>query len=167
MKCVLSVLMMALLLCGCGAEQTLETVADELVVPVMAQPRKISVSLPGEAAMPAVESDSGRIYVCEDYEIVIQNYPSGDLSATIEELSGYTMDRLTVMATDQDGTDRYDFVWASAGEDGDQLGRAVILDDGNYHYTMTVTRPADTTETSQITWSQVFHSFANSKFSVQ
>ena len=160
MKCVLSVLMMALLLCGCGAEQTLETVADELVVPVMAQPRKISVSLPGEAAMPAVESDSGRIYVCEDYEIVIQNYPSGDLNATIEELSGYTMDRLTVMATDQDGVDRYDFVWASAGEDGDQLGRAVILDDGNYHYTMTVTRPADTTETSQITWSQVFNSFA-------
>ena len=160
MKLCMAILMITLLLSGCGAEETVETIADELVIPVMAQPREISVELPGEAAMPAVESDSGRIYVCEDYEIVIQNYSSGDLNATIQELSGYSLDELTVMATTQDGIDRYDFVWASAGEGGDQLGRAVILDDGDYHYTMSVTRPADTTETSQITWSQVFGSFA-------
>lgn len=160
MKLFAAILMTALLLCGCGAEETLETVADELVVPVMAQPKKISVSLPGEAAMPAVESDSGRIYVCRDYEIVIQTYPAGDLDGTIEELSGCSRDALTVMGTQQDGACRYDFVWASAGEGGDQLGRAVILDDGDYHYTMVVTRPADTTETSQVTWSQVFGSFA-------
>jgi len=159
-KQFIAILMITLLLCGCKAEETLETIADEWAVPVMAQPKEISVSLPGEAAMPAVESDSGRIYVCEDYEIVIQNYPSGDLNATVQELSGYSMKDLTVMATDQDGVDRYDFVWASAGEGGDQLGRAVILDDGDYHYTMAVTRPADTTETSQITWNQVFSSFA-------
>ncbi len=159
MKQLIALLTIILLLCGCGTEETMETVADELVVPVMAQPREIRVSLPGEAAMPAVESDSGRIYVCEDYEIIIQNYPSGDLNATIEELSGYTMDRLTVMTTQQNDVDRYDFVWASAGEVGDLLGRGVILDDGNYHYTMAVIRPADTTETSQITWSQVFDSF--------
>ena len=160
MKYFAALLMIALLLCGCGTEQTMETIADELVVPVMAQPKNISVSLPGEAAMPAVESDSGRIYVCEDYEIVIQNYPSGDLDATIRELCGYPQDALTVMSTEQDGIRRHEFVWASAGEGGDQLGRAVILDDGNYHYTMAVTRPADTTETSQITWAKVFSSFA-------
>ena len=160
MKRFIAILMMGLLLCGCGVNETMETVADELVVPVMAQPKKISVSLPGEAAIPAVESDSGRIYVCQDYEIVIQTYPSGDLNATMEELCGYARDALTVMSTEQNGIRRHEFVWASAGEGGDQLGRAVILDDGNYHYTMTVTRPADTTETSQVTWSQVFSSFA-------
>lgn len=159
MKCFLSVLMMALLLSGCKAEETMETIADEWAVPVMAQPKEISVSLPGEAAIPAVEGSSGRIYVCEDYEIVIQTYPSGDLNATIQELSGYSRDDLTIVETVQDGIDRYDFVWASAGEGGDQLGRAVILDDGEYHYTMAVTRSSDTTETSQITWSQVFQSF--------
>lgn len=159
MKYFLSVLMMALLLSGCKAEETLETIADEWAVPVMAQPKEISVSLPGEAAIPAVEGSSGRIYVCEDYEIVIQTYPSGDLNATIQELSGYSRDDLTIVETMQNGIDRYDFVWASAGEGGDQLGRAVILDDGEYHYTMAVTRSSDTTETSQITWSQVFQSF--------
>lgn len=160
MKQFIAVLMIMLLLSGCNAEQTMETIADELVIPVMVQPKSVSVDLPGEAAMPAVESDTGRIYVCQDYEIVIQNYPSGDLNATVQELSGYPLEALTVMATSQDGADRYDFVWASAGEGGDLLGRGVILDDGDYHYTMAVTRPADTTETSQITWSQVFGSFA-------
>lgn len=159
MKQFIAVLMIMLLLCGCGAEETMETVADELVVPVMAQPKQIRAELPGEAAMPAVEGSSGRIYVCEDYEIVIQTYPSGDLDTTVQELSGYSRQDLTVLETDQGGVDRYDFVWASAGEGGDQLGRAVILDDGNYHYTMALTRPADSAEDSQITWSQVFGSF--------
>ena len=61
--------------------------------------------------------------------------------------------------TAQDGAKRYDFVWASAGENGDQLGRAVILDDGNYHYCLSVLRDADTTEKSQIVWRDVFDSF--------
>ena len=55
---------------------------------------------------------------------------------------------------------RYDFVWASAGENGDMLGRAVILDDGNYHYCLSVQRPADPEKTSQVVWSQVFQSFS-------
>ena len=159
MKCWLCMLLLAAMLSGCGAEETLETVSDEWLVPVMAQPKNIHVALPGETALPVMESDNGRIYVCEDYEVVIQNYPSGDLNATIEELSGYTMDRLTVITTQQDGLDRYDFVWASAAEHGDQLGRGVILDDGNYHYTMAVTRPADPEEISQVSWNQVFGSF--------
>lgn len=160
MKQFITVLMIMLLLCGCGTEETLETVADEMVVPVMAQPRNIHVSLPGEAAIPTVEGSEGRIYVCEDYEIMIQTYPSGDLDATVREMSGHSGKELTVMATERDGAQRYDFVWASAGEGGDLLGRGVILDDGAYHYTMAVTRLADTTETSQISWNQVFDSFS-------
>ena len=54
---------------------------------------------------------------------------------------------------------RYEFVWAAAGEDGERLGRGVILDDGSYHYCLTAMRPADPEKTSQIVWSQVFQSF--------
>ena len=159
MKFIAAILMISLLLAGCGAEETMETVADELVLPVMAQPKNIHVTLPGETALPVMESDNGRIYVCEDYEVVIQNYPSGDLNATIEELSGYTMDRLTVITTQQDGMDRYDFVWASAAEQGDQLGRGVILDDGVYHYVMTLLRSAEKADASPVVWDGVFSSF--------
>ena len=64
------------------------------------------------------------------------------------------------METQWDGVSRYEFVWVSAGERGDRLGRAVILDDGDYHYCMSVLRDADATEMSQVVWSDVFNSFA-------
>ena len=157
-KCWIFVVL-SLLLCGCAAEETFETVADEIVQPVMAQPRELTVNLPDNAVAPVLESDSEQVYMCEDYEIVIQTLNSGDLNATIQTVSGYSKENLTVMETESDGVKRYDFVWASAGEGGDMLGRAVILDDGSYHYVMSVLRDAATTEKSQIVWSEVFHSF--------
>ena len=112
----------------------METVSDEWIVPVMAQPREISVRLPEDALAPVLEQDGRRLYMGKDYEIMLETLSSGDLSATIRTLSGYEKDQLTVLETRQGDWDRYDFVWTAAGEDGLQLGRACILDDGNYHY---------------------------------
>lgn len=158
-KCWLLILT-ALLLSGCAAEETFETVADDWATPVMAQPREISVRLPDNAVAPVLESDSEQVYLSEDYEIVIETLSSGDLNATVQSISGYGKDQLTVMETQWDGVSRYEFVWVSAGERGDRLGRAVILDDGDYHYCMSVLRDADATEMSQVVWSDVFNSFA-------
>ena len=160
MKKTVLVGLLALLLCGCRAEETFETVSDEWIAPVMASPREVSVSLPGEASVPAVESENGRLYLCEDYEVFIQTLDSGDLNATIRTVSGYEAEELTVMETNLDGISRYEFVWTSAGERGDRLGRGVILDDGDYHYVMTVLRDEGTTENSQVVWSEVFRSFS-------
>jgi hypothetical protein len=81
------------------------------------------------------------------------------IGATIEEMSGHSRESLTVLTTMQDDAMRYDFVWATAGEGGDLLGRGIVLDDGNYHYTMTVLRDADTVQTSAVVWDEVFSSF--------
>ncbi len=159
MKKIMLVLLFVLLLCGCTARETLETISDEILQPVMAQPREIAVNLPGEVSMPAMEGDAGRVYLASDYEIYIQTMDAGDLNATIQTVSGYEMDALTVMKTDWNGVDRYEFVWASAGENGDRIGRGVVLDDGNYHYVMTVLRDAESTGNTQIVWSDVFESF--------
>ena len=159
MKRMLVFALVMMLLSGCAAEETLETIADDPVQPVMAQPREIAVSLPGEAAIPTMEGDTGRMYLADDYEIYIQTLESGDLDATIRTVSGYSKDSLTVMNTEAEGIERYEFVWASAGEEGERIGRGVVLDDGNYHYVMTVLRDADTTENSQIVWGDVFASF--------
>ena len=159
MKKIALFLLLALTLTGCAAEETFETVADELVLPAMAQPEEVLVNLPGETAMPAMESDNGRFYLASDYEIHIQTLEAGDLNRTIRTISGYEKDALTVMETNPEGIRRYEFVWSCAGENGDRLGRAVVLDDGTYHYTMTVLRDADTTETTQIVWNDVFDSF--------
>ena len=149
--------LLAALLTGCTAEETLETVSDEILVPVMAQPREISVRLPEGALAPVLEQEGRHLYMGKDYEIMLETMASGDLRATIRALSGYDREQLTVVETRQGDTERYDFVWTTAGERGDRLGRAVILDDGNYHYCMSALRePGDTL----IVWRDVFGSFS-------
>ncbi|MCI6956476.1 MAG: hypothetical protein SPI15_06780 [Candidatus Faecousia sp.] len=160
MKKLFWVLLPLLLLAGCTARETMETLADVPVEGMAAPQRQISVNLPDEAAVPTAESDSGRIYLCKDYEIIIQTLEAGDLDETIRTLSGYDRDSLTVVKTRVEGADRYDFVWATAGETGERLGRAVILDDGNYHYTMTVLKDAEATKKTQVVWRTVFESFS-------
>lgn len=160
MKKLIWVLIPLLLLAACASRETMETLSDNPVEGTAAVQRQIHVDLPDEAAVPATESDSGRIYLCKDYEIIIQTLDAGDLDETIRTLSGYDRDSLTVLKTRAEGADRYDFVWATAGENGERLGRAVILDDGNYHYTMTVLKDAAATKKTQIVWRTVFESFS-------
>ena len=159
MKYFILAWIIACLLSGCGARPAMETISDELVQPAAAVQREVYVELPGEAAVPAMESGSSRYYLCDDYEISVETYPSGDLRSTVQKLCGYVPEDLTVVETRQDGVQRYDFVWAAAGENGERLGRAAILDDGNYHYTLSVLRDADNTEKLQVVWRTVFESF--------
>jgi len=157
LKRFVCVLLLGIFLCGCGAEETLETVSDEWLVPAMAQPRKIGLRLPENALVPVLEQDSRQLYMADGYELMLETLDSGDLHATIRHLSGYEMENLTVIRTQQQDTDRYDFVWTAAGEQGERLGRGVILDDGTYHYCLSVLR--DTGDT-QIVWQDVFGSFS-------
>ena len=159
-KKIIVMLMMSLLLSGCGAKETLETVADDIPLqPVLAEPAQISVRLPDNAVSPVLESDTEQVYLCEDYEIAIETRSSGDIGGTITALTGFDPEQLTVMHTSPDGVDRYEFVWVSAGETGDRLGRGVVLDDGSYHYCMSVLRDAENQKKSQVVWSDVFSSF--------
>lgn len=150
-------ILMAVLLCGCTAQETFETISDEPVQVVMARPREISVRLPDNAVAPVLESEAEQVYLSEAYELVIETVASGDLDATVRRISGYGRDQLTVMETQWDDVTRYEFVWAAAGENGERLGRAVILDDGDYHYCMSVLRDAEAV--SQVVWRDVFASF--------
>ena len=156
MKCLL--IMIALLLCGCGARETMETISDEPVQAVMASPREITVRLPDNAVAPVLEQEAQQVYLSEDYEIVIETMASGDLDATIRSISGFDRQQLTVMETQWDDVSRYEFVWTATGERGHRLGRGVVLDDGTYHYCMSVLRDADAV--SQVVWRDVFASFS-------
>lgn len=146
-------------LCGCAGQEVMETVADELVVPALAQLREISVSLPDNAVAPAAGNGGAQIYYSDDYEIVLETVSSGDLNGTIRAMSGYGPEKLTIVQTRRNGADCHEFVWACAGETGERLGRGIILDDGHYHYCMSVLRDVPGEEKSQIVWDQVFSSF--------
>ena len=55
MKKLWILLALASLLCGCTSEETLETISDDIIQPVMAQPGEISVRLPDNAVAPVLE----------------------------------------------------------------------------------------------------------------
>ena len=149
-------LLLSLVLTGCGRKETFETVADEPVSPVMAEPAQVFVQLPEETVTPVLKTDAQQVYLCESYEIVLENRSSGDLQETIRAVSGFDWEALTVIQTQQGEAKRYEFVWTCAGEERERLGRAVILDDGQYHYCLSVVRDQEPT---QIVWDQVFSSF--------
>ena len=157
-KCVILMLIVLLMLSGCAAEETIETVSDVLDTPVMAQMREISLVLPEEAASPTVESDSERLYLCEDYEITVQILDGGNLDQTVKTLSGYERDVLTVLSTSQDNLDCHEFVWACAGEQGELVGRAMILDDGCYHYCVSILGDARQAMENKVLWDDMFRS---------
>lgn len=139
MKKVIVLLVFVLFLGGCGGQATFETVLDQLEAPVMAQMRQLQVALPKEASAPTLQSEeAGKLYLCDGYSLSIQTMNAGDLDATLRSLTGFSKEQLTVMTTEKHGIKRYDCVWSAAGEGGDQVARAVILDDGNYHYAVTV-----------------------------
>jgi len=154
------VLLLTVFLTGCAREEVMETIADVYAVPAAAEPKRISVELPEDVVAPVMESTSEQVYLCNGYEIVIETREGGDLNDTMQAISGYEKNDLTVMTTRDGENQRHEFVWAAAGEEGERIGRAVILDDGAHHYCMTILRDADTTEGSQIVWGNVFDSFS-------
>ena len=158
-KCIIPALIVLSMLSGCAAQDTMETISDVQAAPAMAQMREISLVLPEEAASPTVESDSERLYLCEDYEITVQILDGGDLDQTVKTLSGYERDVLTVLSTHKDDLDSYMFVWACAGEESELVGRAMILDDGCYHYCVSVLGDASQAMENKVLWDDMFGSF--------
>ena len=159
MKKLLFVLLAVFFLAGCAQEEAAETVADVWEEPVLAQPKQIHLELPGETVACAMESDSGRIYLGDGYEVMVQTLPGGDLDATIRSLTGFDREDITVLQTCSQEPERWEFAWAAAGERGERVGRGVVLDDGSYHYCLSVLQDAEDDD-CQIIWSQVFATFS-------
>ena len=153
------ILMIALLLCGCGAQETFETVADEMAMEVLAQPREILLTLPEETLLPAMESEGRTLYLCNGYDVAVQTFSGGDLHGTIRQLCGFEMEDLTVIETAAGENKCYEFVWTAATDFGEQVCRAEILDDGSYHYALTAMAPAEKATEYQEIWNGLFETF--------
>lgn len=159
MKKICVCLLMGLLLTGCAARQTFETVEDWYYESAVSA-GVIRVDIPEGAAAAAFGSDAGSIYLCDGYTLCLQTFPGGDLEATLQSVSGFSRDRLELIQTSRQGMQRYDFVWAAAGEGGDQLGRASVLDDGHHHYVLSVMAPAESAGEYEQIWQGIFASFS-------
>lgn len=153
------VLVLLCVLSGCGTRETFETIADEVVFGQSA-PGEIRVSLPEETVLPVMQTDTGRLYICRDFEVSVQTLAGGDLDATVRTLCGFGLEDVEMLETVADGFTRYDFVWASAGETGAQIGRAAILSDGVYHYCVAAMAPEETAEAYQEIFSGMFETIS-------
>ena len=73
MKRIWCLLLLAVLLCGCNAEQVAETVCDEMLLAVSAPPKELTVKLPANAAKSVLASEDGaQLYFCGDYTLTTQ-----------------------------------------------------------------------------------------------
>lgn len=158
-KCMLVMLGVLVLLTGCAAAETFETVTD-VIVPQTPVLREVSVELPEDAVVSVMESSAGKLYLCDSYEIALQTFAAGSLSQTVRNVSGYDGEELTILESAAGaGITRYDFVWSAMGENGERIGRAAILDDGGYHYVLSVMADAADAGALTETWNSLLRSF--------
>ena len=153
-------LLISLLLAGCAAEETFETVADDWVQSVAAPMREVILILPEEAAAPVSAGEKGMLYRCGGYEIMVETLSSGDLEATVREVTGYSLENLTVLETREGDYKRYDMIWSCMGEQGQQVARGCILDDGNYHYVLTALAEAERAGEFEEVWKEIFSGYS-------
>ena len=157
MKRWIILLAIVFLLTGCSNELDFESVQDVYAPQEMVKNAYLAVSMP-EAEFEQLELDGGKLCIYEDYEIMIQTLPSGNLDATLREISGYPLSDLTVMKTTSGAHPRYDTTWAAAGEGGDQVARASVIDDGCFHYVIAVMAKAENAGSLTEDWNQLFSS---------
>ena len=153
MKKLVMVLLMLGLLAGCsGADY--EGVQDVYATQPLPQPAQMLVSLPPDAVQ-MDSQEAGSLWMCQDYTASVTTMQAGDLEATLREVTGCEKDQLEVFSWEEAGLTRIECTWVSAGEGGDQVARAVILDDGNYHYALTLQTSAESLGDLREDWQQV------------
>lgn len=151
---------LALLLAGCGNEKALETISDMEDAPVVAAEQRVLLQLPEELSAPVLQSEkTGTLYICDDYSVTVQTVSAGDIDKTIRNATGMNREDLQIMQTQENGVKRYRWVWATGGENGVQVGRGCILDDGTYHYVLTALADEKASSRVQPAWKEIFGSF--------
>ena len=161
MKKCLILAAMLLLLTGCGTQETFETLADNVVQPASAPLWQMVLDVPQDASVTVLQGENGeKIYLCDGYTVAVQTFSSGDLKKTLQTLTGYEKEDLTLMQTLQDGAKRYECVWTAAGEGENQVGRLCLLDDGNYHYALTLHTAAEAAGELTEQWKNITTTFA-------
>lgn len=159
MKKFLAILGLCLLLGGCASQETFETLLDAYEVSVMAELRQVELALPEDAVIETFEQeDVGKLYLCDGYSVAVQTMGSGDLNKTLYEATGFREEQLAIMKTKRGDVTRYDYTWCAAGEVEEQICRGVLLDDGSYHYVVTVMADASKAGELTATWQHILDS---------
>ena len=157
MKKLVLLIVCAVFLAGCAATGSFEQLQDVYVPETLSEPAKIQLTLPADAASQTLTGSSGRLYFCDGYEITVETLTGGDLDRTLQILTGCNRDDLTLLETGS-GEKRWETVWTAAGEGSQQVGRLLVVDDGSYHYCVSVMADALDAGALQESWEALFSS---------
>lgn len=159
MKKLVWMTIFCLLLSGCSST-TFETMGPvHHVAQTEPAVKEVLLAFPQDAAV-LTASGPDSIYTCGDFDLSLQVLPSGDIRSTVLRLCGYEPDRLTMLESADGTVVRYDWSWTAAGENGDVICRAAVLDDGNYHYSLCVSADAALAGGLTEQWNELFRSFS-------
>ena len=132
------ILLFCATLCACSGVETFEIVSDVIVGDQLPEPAKVTVRIPDDAALAVMNSSDGRSYEGDGYQIIIQTYAAGDLNQTLRHITGYNGNQLNLMEVTTENCSKYLCAWSSVSEAGELVGRCAVLDDGRYHYCLSV-----------------------------
>lgn len=153
-------LLLSLLLFGCDQPEDFETMSDCYHEPDVFPAQQVSLVLPPEASVMTMEPQEGScLYLCDGFTVAVETFRGGDLQGTLRSVTGYDQDQLSVMSWQQGELIRHECVWTAAGEGGDQVGRTLVLDAGDWHYTLTVMGDADNAGRLTDVWQDILDSF--------
>lgn len=155
------ILLAMLLMTGCATETPFEPVTDVYAEGTAAAMRQTIFETPENAAVTVMETESnGKMYFCDDYILTVYTTMAGDLQKTVYNATGFAMDDLQIIKINHADMTKYLCVWTAAGEGEAQVGRACILDDGNYHYVLTaMAQESKAGKLLAEDWETVFRSF--------
>lgn len=157
MKKVLLFVMVAVFLGGCAAEPVYETIGNAMedTLPVGA-PGTIELTLPEDAEMQVIDGESGsKSYRIGDMELWTQVCEGGDISDTLEQVTGIRSDALTVMEYQLDEMSCNEIAWITNTDEGSLVCRTAVLDDGNYHYCISLMMPEENAQELSTSFSEI------------
>lgn len=158
MRKVIVILLCMGLLTGCSTP-VYETLGDiEHVSATLPDQAEMVLQLPADAALLSWSGEDA-MYLCGEYAIALQILPGGDLDATLQSITGFSGESLTVMEKICGDHKQYEAVWTAAGEGTDTVCRGMVIDDGSYHYCLTAMADADEAGQLKEAWNQLFASF--------
>lgn len=160
LKKLFALLLAAVLLTGCTAQKTFETVNDSLdcIVP---EAKDIKLTLPDDASVMTLESgENDKLYICNGYTVSLSVAETGDINKTLLQTTGFPKESLTIVETVSKGMKRYDGVWTCVGENGEQVGNITVIDDGTYHYVMSILGDASASGDMSAAWNEIKRSFS-------
>ena len=156
---IVCLLCLILTLAGCAAP-VWETVEDF----VPAEPAGlwqedaycIEIGVPEGIAL-TEQSPTGCLYEGEQMTVETMTFLSSDYHGAVEQISGFSSDRLHILQTDRFGMPEYQFAWVSQAEEGARLHRADLVMDGTVCYAVVCTVPEGTAAMEEV--SAVFSTF--------